>query len=80
MFRFTQRSKLRKQLRETVAFIHKRIRIDRDLMTAKEIALLHTAADEAMMDIDEKTVPQIEKQIERLNDVFHKIFPPQPDH
>jgi signal peptidase I len=80
MFCFTKLSKLRKQLRETVAFIHKRIRIDRDLMTEKEIVLLHTAADEALMGIDEKTVPQIEKQIERLNEVFQKVFPPQPDH
>jgi len=80
MFCFTQRSKLRKQLRETVAFIHKRIRIDRDLMTEKEIVLLHNAADEAMMDFCEKTVPQMEKEIERLNDVYQKVFPSQPDH
>ncbi len=80
MFCFTQRSKLRKQLRDTVAFIHKRIRIDRDLMTAKEIILLHNAADEAMMGFREKTVPQMEKEIERLNQVYQKIFPPQPDH
>src|SRR3989338_6269988 len=80
MFCFTQRAKLRKQLRETVAFIHKRIRIDRDLMSAREIALLHAAADEAMMDFPEKTVPQLEKEIERLNDIYEKIFPPQAGH
>ena len=80
MFCFTQRAKLRKQLRETVAFIHKRIRIDRDLMSAREIALLHAAADEATMDFPEKTVPQLEKEIERLNDIYEKIFPPQAGH
>lgn len=80
MFCFTKRSKLRKQLRETVAFIHKRIRIDRDLMTAKEIILLHTAADDAMMGFCEKTDSQLEKQIESLNDVYQKVFPPQPNH
>jgi len=80
MFCFTKLSKRRKQLRETVAFIHKRIRIDRDLMTPKEIALLHTAADEAMMGIGSMSADQIEHQIERLNEVFQRIFPPQPDH
>ena len=59
MFRFTRISKLRKQLRDTVAFIHKRIRIDRDLMTAKEIASLHTACDEAMVDFGTKSLDEL---------------------
>jgi signal peptidase I len=80
MFRFTKISKLRKQLRDTVSFVHKRIRIDRDLMTSRDIALLHTAADEAVMGFGQMTEAELEKQIERLNDLFQKIFPPKHDH
>jgi signal peptidase I len=79
MFHFTKRSRLLSQLRETVAFIHKRMRIDRDLLTAKEIAFLHACADEASMNLDKKTDEEIDREIQRLNQVFEKVFPVTKD-
>ena len=54
MFRFTKKSRFRHQLAETIAYIHKRIRIDRDILTPREIVLLHTSADEAAMGAQDK--------------------------